>query len=115
MATPNAWPVRDRASGGTRGYLPPLAVLGALGVLVAACASTPASTTASGDQDWPVYGGNPGGDRYSGLDQIDAGNVAGLREVWRYETEGARLQTSPLMIEGILYGVTPGQGVFALD
>ena len=70
---------------------------------------------ASGAADWPAYGGNPQGDRYSSLRQIAPGNVAGLREVWRYATGPGDLQTSPLIVDGVLYGVTPDQVVFALD
>ncbi|PSJ38838.1 outer membrane protein assembly factor BamB family protein [Allosphingosinicella deserti] len=84
-------------------------------VMVVAGAVGASEAQRAEDRDWPVYGGSPAGDRYSTLDQINTGNVAGLREVWRYDTGGARLQSSPLVIDGILYGVTPDQSVFALD
>ena len=64
--------------------------------------------------DWPVYGG-PRGDRYSTLTQIDRSNVGNLREAWRVELGQGGLQTTPLMIEGLLYVVTPKQSVMALD
>ena len=35
---------------------------------------------------WEVYGGDPGGMRYSPLDQIDRSNVARLEVAWRYRT-----------------------------
>ena len=64
--------------------------------------------------DWPVYGG-VSGDRYSPLDQIDAGNVAMLEQVWRFDAGEGGLQTSPLVIDGILYATTPAQKTIALD
>jgi quinoprotein glucose dehydrogenase len=65
--------------------------------------------------DWPVYGGDPGGQRLTPLTQIDRRNVGQLAEVWRFETGAGQLQTSPLVIDGVLYGATPEQSVFALD
>ena len=64
--------------------------------------------------DWPVYGGARG-DRYSTLTQIDRSNVGSLREAWRVEMRQGGMQTTPLMIEGLLYVVTPKQSVMALD
>ncbi len=37
-------------------------------------------------QDWPVWGGNPGGTRYSALDQINADNVDDLEIAWQVQT-----------------------------
>lgn len=73
------------------------------------------SQTASHRVDWPIYGGNADGDRYSELAQINRQNVALLQEVWRFDTGEGGLQTSPLVVDGILYGTTPDQKVFALD
>src|SRR2546427_12859910 len=62
--------------------------------------------------EWPTYGNDPGGTRYSPLSQIDRGNVAGLRVAWTYrtgETGGARpyahvaFEATPLMVEGTLF------------
>ena len=65
--------------------------------------------------DWPAYGGGAAGDRYSTLTQIDRANVSGLRQAWRHDTGEGGLQTSPLMVEGVLYVTTPTQKVIALD
>ncbi|HTM14894.1 MAG TPA: hypothetical protein VL127_18360, partial [Bryobacteraceae bacterium] len=35
--------------------------------------------------DWPGYGHDPGGQRYSPLKQINASNVAKLAPAWSYE------------------------------
>jgi quinoprotein glucose dehydrogenase len=87
-------------------------MLAALVVSVPMMDAHPASRSAG---DWPTYGGNAAGDRYSLLRQIDRRNVVGLKEAWRYETGEGGLQTSPLMVNGMLYGMTPTQKVFALD
>lgn len=86
----------------------------AVAFLVAACASISAEP-APISADWPVYGGNAKGDRYSPLTQIHRGNVAQLQEVWRFDTGAGGLQTSPLTVNGVLYVVTPQQDVTALD
>ena len=74
--------------------------------------------------EWPTYGNDPGGTRYSPLSQIDRGNVAGLRVAWTYrtgDTGGARpyahvaFEATPLMVEGALYLSTPYNRVIALD
>src|SRR5262252_4975550 len=36
--------------------------------------------------DWPMYGRDPGGTRFSPLDQINAENVSRLRSAWTYHT-----------------------------
>ena len=82
-----------------------LAVLGACGSL---------EQGAPAQADWPIYGGSSAGDRYSELTQIDKSNVGQLREAWRFETGAGGLQTSPLMIGGVLYAATPDQKTIAL-
>src|SRR5271170_1780468 len=67
-------------------------------------------------QDWPVNGGAADNDHYSPLTQINRANVANIELAWSFDTkEQGGLQTSPIIVEGILYGITPTQKVFALD
>jgi len=66
--------------------------------------------------DWPVYGGTPDNIHYSPLTQINRTNVNQLEVAWTFDTgERGGLQTSPIIVDGILYGITPTQKVFALD
>lgn len=66
--------------------------------------------------DWAYIGGSPGDSHYSTLNQINTKNVSRLKEVWRYDTgERGGLETTPLIIDGVLYAYTPTQKVFALD
>jgi quinoprotein glucose dehydrogenase len=74
-------------------------------------------------EDWPAYGGNKAGNRYSPLTQINTGNVALLQPAWSYDTgenkdpaaKGIDLQCQPIVINGILYGTTPKMKLFALQ
>ena len=75
------------------------------------------------DQDWPTYGGNPAGNRYSPLTQINTANVQQLKLAWTYDTgennnpeeRAMNLQCQPIVVHGILYGTTPQLKLFALD
>lgn len=67
-----------------------------------------------------TYGGEPSQEHYSPLTQINRSNVRRLRVAWTYRTGEKRagsygLETTPLIIDGVLYGLTPSQRVFALD
>src|SRR5260221_5196395 len=87
--------------------------LSTLGAFLAASALL----LAAADVDWPTYGGSPEGTRYSPLKQINRSNVSKLREVWRYDTadgQGAS-QTQPIVVDGILYGITPKHKTVAID
>ena len=67
-------------------------------------------------RDWPAYGGGPLNDHYSPLTQIHQSNVAHLAVAWSFDTgEPGGLQTSSIVVGGVLYGLSPSQKVFALD
>jgi quinoprotein glucose dehydrogenase len=67
-------------------------------------------------QDWQVYGGNSDATHYSPLKQINRANVKQLDLAWSYDTgETGGLQTSPLEVGGLLFGISPSQKVFAVD
>ncbi len=62
--------------------------------------------------DWPAYQGDEGRRHYSALNQITPENVGQLEVVWRYDSgelrEGnSQIQTSPIVIDGVLYGLSP--------
>jgi quinoprotein glucose dehydrogenase len=70
----------------------------------------------TGKTDWPVYGGSSDNIHYSSLKQINTSNVTQLKEVWRYDTEEkGGLETSPIIVDGVLYAYSPTQKVIALD
>ena len=70
----------------------------------------------SRNRDWPVYGGGLDGTHYSPLRQINRSNVKQLQRVWSFDTgETGGLQTSPIVVHGVLYGISPSQKIFALE
>ena len=48
--------------------------------------------------------------------QINRTNVKQLGLAWSFDSQGeGGLQSTPIVVEGVLYGITPTQKVFALD
>src|SRR6266550_4177338 len=81
-----------------------------------------AATDSSGD--WPVYGHDPGGQRFSPLTAINRKNVGTLKVAWTFRTGDAyrpkngrptAFEATPLYINGTLYLSTPLGRVIALD
>ena len=72
---------------------------------------------AHADHDnWLTYGHGYANQRYSALDQIDAGNVARLVPKWIYQTGVlGTFPTSPIVADGVMYLSTPYNHVVALD
>lgn len=68
---------------------------------------------------WEVYRGDDGSNAYSRLDQINTKNVSQLRVAWIYRTgdqsENSTLECNPIIIDDILYGISPKLKAFALD
>ena len=63
--------------------------------------------------DWPVYGRDPGGTRYSPLKQINARNVSKLQLAWSYDTQAPIPQAAPATpppVEGSAAGAPAGRG-----
>src|SRR5579872_4435391 len=66
--------------------------------------------------NWLTYSGDYTGRRYSPLDQINAGNVAKLRMAWmRQVNELDTLETSPIVVDGVMFISQPPNIVEALD
>jgi len=75
--------------------------------------------------DWPAYGHDPQGTRYSPAAAITRANVGGLQLAWTYRTgeTGAAFKTAkptafeatPLVVDGTMYLGTPLGRVIALD
>jgi alcohol dehydrogenase (cytochrome c) len=67
-------------------------------------------------QNWLTYSGDYAGRRFSALDQINTGNVQSLVAKWTYQTAAAgKFETTPLAVDGVLYGTAPDDRAFALD
>ncbi len=76
-------------------------------------------------QEWPAYGNDGGGSRYSTLSLINRANVAQLKVAWTYHTHAlepesvnnrnAAFEATPIMVDGKLFLTTPYSQVIALD
>ena len=67
--------------------------------------------------DWPTYGHDPGGMRFSPLKQITAANVAKLHRAWTFHTgePGRPFETTPIVAGGRMYLSTEAGRVVALE
>lgn len=67
---------------------------------------------------WEVYKGDPGCTAYSTLDQINRDNVGQLEVAWVYHAgfrSNSGSQANPVVIDGVMYLVTPALKVAALN
>ncbi len=93
--------------------------------LALAAAGALSSCALQSATDWPTYGHDPGGQRFSPLAQITPANVASLRVAWTYHmrpaatTDGGGRFTgselTPLVVDGLMFVTTPYRRVLALD
>lgn len=71
------------------------------------------------DNGWPAYAGGNEGIRYADATQINKDNVGKLKTAWVYDTgdhlEKSQIQCNPIIIDNVLYGVTPNMSLFAVD
>jgi alcohol dehydrogenase (cytochrome c) len=67
-------------------------------------------------QQWLTYSGTYDGQRFSPLDQITRTNVGRLALQWVFQTRvrGSH-ETTPLVIDGVMYLTTPQNHAFAID
>ncbi|MES2957010.1 MAG: PQQ-binding-like beta-propeller repeat protein [Pseudomonadota bacterium] len=84
---------------------------------------------APGDKDMPKSGGNLGNQSYSSLNQVTKDNVKGLGPVWKTAvgiapattpvagpgSTGTGQQTTPIIVDGVIYLDTENGGVAAVD
>ena len=66
-------------------------------------------------QNWLTYWGDLRGTHYSGLSSIKPGNVRSLTSAWAYQFGGTRVETTPLVVDGVMYVTGPGNNAAALD
>ena len=64
--------------------------------------------------NWPNYNGTQDGNRHSALDAINRENVAKLQLQWTYPINFVGLETTPVVVDGVMY-VTGNNQVFALS
>ncbi len=104
------------------------AALASPGLLFGAAADLDACCTAN-DKDSPKVGGNLGNQSYSSLGQVHIGNIGSLGPVWKTSVSSVGTtqpapapgvpangqQTTPIVVDGVIYLDTPSGGVAAFD
>ena len=96
---------------------PPSTALPAIAPLLVNAAAVDAKRLASREPDqWLAPGGDASGSYYSPLKEIDTTNVARLGFAWAYDLGTGRGQEStPLVIDGVMYASSNFGRVYALD
>jgi glucose dehydrogenase len=95
-----------------------LCLVGAFAKPVVLLADTDARLrhAATNDTDWLTYSHGYANQRHSGLATIHRGNVARLVPKWIYQTGvDGTFQTSPIVLDGVVYLTTPRNHIVALD
>ena len=67
------------------------------------------------DEEWLSWRRTPLGHGYSPLAQLTPDNVGELRLAWVWTMEAGRVQTTPLVHDGVLFLANPGNVLQALD
>jgi quinohemoprotein ethanol dehydrogenase len=68
------------------------------------------------DVEWTQHGGNPDEQRYSELAQVTVDNVKKLGLAWYADIpERGGYQSTPLVIDGVLYMTAPWSSLYAFD
>jgi quinoprotein glucose dehydrogenase len=114
------------ATGATLHFMTRVLGLGRIGVLMIACGA--AALAQNTDGDWPVYGHDPAGTKYSPLALIDRANVGKLAAAWTFHTgdlyagsqgglrgKASAFETTPIYVDGKLFVTTPFGRVIALE
>jgi quinoprotein glucose dehydrogenase len=102
-----------------------ISLIRTIGLIGAYMIMIKAGVAASMVDEWPCYGHDAGGMRYSPLAQITRENVSRLKIAWVFHTgdvsdgKGRRrrsgFETTPILVDGTLYLTTPFNRVIALD
>ncbi len=66
------------------------------------------------ENEWRFYGHDPGGRRYSPLNQITAQNVSKLQRVWTFHTGKTNSEFTPLVVHSVMY-LTSSDAIYALQ
>lgn len=65
--------------------------------------------------NWLSYWGDLRGTHYSGLKQITPTNIAALKSQWTAQLGGTTVETTPLVVDGIMFVTGPLNNVTAFD
>lgn len=65
--------------------------------------------------NWLTYWGNYQGTHYSALKEITPANVGQLKSQWTYQFGGNTIETTPLVVDGLMFVTGPLNNAAALD
>jgi alcohol dehydrogenase (cytochrome c) len=65
--------------------------------------------------NWLMYSGDYSSHHYSSLSQINSDNVARLHAKWIFQMHHAKVETTPIVVNGLMYVTRPPSDVVALD
>jgi alcohol dehydrogenase (cytochrome c) len=86
------------------------------GILVAQVSYERLTLAGREPENWLMYSGTYMSQRYSALDQIAPANVRTLEQKWVFQAESLqKFETTPLVLDGIMYLTQPPNDVVALD
>ena len=93
------------------------------GLLLGACTGASSQVSyerllgaAQDPQNWLTYSGRYASWRYSGLKQINPGSASRLAMQWAFQVADlGQFETSPIEVDGVLYGTGQNNRAFALD
>lgn len=97
-----------------------LAVLAAASLLISCSETELPAPDPDAYRQWSHYLGDKSSTQYSSLDQINRENVHRLEVAWTYSTGDAidgqtEIQTNPIVVDGLLYGLSAQLKAFALN
>src|SRR6266704_4213177 len=95
-----------------------LAVLSIVTALTVRGPSALAQAGTARTVNWPLHNLDLAGSRFSTLDQINTSNVKSLTPRWLFQTgviDGVSNQTTPVVVDGIMYVTDPRGSVYALN
>ena len=98
---------------------PPSVLFLLVGLAVATSSHAQGDRAASGTTvNWPLHNLDPAGTRFVAMDQINRSNVKSLTPRWLFQygiIDGVSNQTTPVVVDGIMYVTDPRGSVYALD
>jgi alcohol dehydrogenase (cytochrome c) len=71
--------------------------------------------SAAEPQNWLQYWGDLEGTHYSGLKSITPANVSGLASQWTFQFGGSSVETTPIVVNGLMFVTGPRDNAAALD
>lgn len=73
------------------------------------------STLAAQDTSWTTYNGTDASLRYSELAAISTANIDRLTPQWIHQASAGRMESTPLVVDGMMYVTGSGNAGYALD